>query len=225
MYKKPLNSSKKYSYKFGSLTNINTGTIFNLIYDKNYTFTIGRNYKCDIVINDKQISNIACVIKCNYTLKKSFIFGGSINSKKYIQLDNNDGLIKNGTFIKFPNLEWMDVSIYGNIYLLRSTFKTNLKNELIDTTLIDICGNIYIWRSIDVKINNKISNYVMSTDINYEYVFSKCGHKINKNTANFWNNSKILINDISNKNLYNSVIICPFCFCMSSIIHYSFYCK
>ncbi|AAC97741.1 ORF MSV244 hypothetical protein [Melanoplus sanguinipes entomopoxvirus] len=211
-------------YKFGSLTNLNSGNIYNLIYNKNYTFTIGRNSKCDIFINDKKISNIACIIKCDYEKKKCFIYGGCSNSKKYLYFDNNDGLLQNGIFIKFPNLEWMDLSINGNIYILRSNIKLNLINELIDTTLIDISGNIYIWRSIDVKLNNKICNYSMCTSTKYEYMFYKCGHKINKKTATFWKKTKMLCNDIYT-NKYKLINICPFCFNESFIINYSFYCK
>lgn len=204
-------------YKFGSLTNLNTNTIYNLTYKDNFVFTIGRNKKCNIVLKNKSISNIACIIKCDYVYKKVYIFGGNSKTNICISLDNNDGLSKLGTFIKFPHSNWMDVSINGYIYLLRSKYKINITNELIDKTLIDIGGYIYIWRSIDVKTNIYPHTYVMSTDLNLNYIFDKCNHKINKKTAEFWNNSKILTYNIYNDNMFNENVICPFCFKISNL--------
>lgn len=60
----------------GSTNELNDIKLFHRVDENNRrdTYTLGRNSKCDIVIDDRRISSFHCSIYCDYTLPKLRVF-------------------------------------------------------------------------------------------------------------------------------------------------------
>ncbi|XP_016369632.1 E3 ubiquitin-protein ligase pellino homolog 1-like [Sinocyclocheilus rhinocerous] len=138
----------------------------------------GCHGKSDTLSSQSTISRFACRIVCQrappYTAR---IYAAGFDSSKSIFLGEKaakwwcadsqmDGLTTNGILVMRPRHgftceskpgAWREISVCGNVFTLRETRSAqkpgklveNESHELVDGTLIDLCGATLLWRSAE----------------------------------------------------------------------------
>ncbi|XP_052461698.1 E3 ubiquitin-protein ligase pellino homolog 1 isoform X2 [Carassius gibelio] len=138
----------------------------------------GSHSKSDTLSSQSTISRFACRIVCQrappYTAR---IYAAGFDSSKSIFLGEKaakwwcadsqmDGLTTNGILVMRPRhgftceskpSAWREISVCGNVFTLRETRSAQKpgklveteSHELVDGTLIDLCGATLLWRSAE----------------------------------------------------------------------------
>merc|ERR1712142_1029732 len=145
----------------------------------------GHNRNNETIIDKHSASSTISRFSCRVTASRNppytvRLFAGGFDTKNQISLgqyapkvqrkDQIDGLTTNGVLIKKPGGIWREVSVNGFCHKLRvtrSAFKASARvyedtNELIDGTLIDLCGCMLIYRDANFVENGMDKNKIIT---------------------------------------------------------------
>jgi pellino protein len=219
--------------------------------------TISR-FSCRILCSREDPEHTARVFAAGFDTSRN-IFLGEKATKWETEHQAVDGLTTNGVLIMHPQISfsgaddpntvtqepgvWREVSVGGGIYGLRESRSAPTKgrpipsetSELIDGTLIDICGATLLWRSsaglargptnreLELLVDNlnagrpqcpvglntlvvpRKNSQNVATSENQPYVYLNCGHVQGRHE---WGK----VGDRSNSKT------CPICMCNSSAV-------